>query len=317
VSQELSGLDPHFKAMLEAEAAAAPPDAPPLEALPLDVLRGFYRAQRTSQNAATTPAEVESRDFAVPGPGGPIPVRLYTPAGAAKPSPLLVYFHGGGWVIGDLETHDAHCRRLAAFSGARILAVDYRLAPEHPFPAGHDDALAATRWAFDHAAEIGADPARIGVGGDSAGGNLAASVAIDMRGDAARRLKFQLLIYPATTPAEPTASRLALDGPVLTASVMAFFEKALATAGHPDWRRAAPAQVGDLSGLPAALVVTAGFDPLQDEGRDYVRALVAAGVPADHLHYSDLVHDFFIMGDVSPAVVLAAKEAAEAIRKGL
>ena len=310
-------LDPHFKAMLEAEAAAAPPDAPPLEAVPLDLLRGMYRAQRIGQNLASRPADVVTRDLTVPGPGGPIPVRLYTPAGAAAPGPLLVYFHGGGWVIGDLETHDAHCRRLAAYSGAQVLAVDYRLAPEYPFPAGHDDALAATRWAFDHAAEIGADPARVGVGGDSAGGNLAASVAIDLRGDADRRLKFQLLIYPATTPAEPTTSRRELDGPVLSTAVMAFFETSLAAGGHPDWRRAAPAQAGDLAGLPPALVVTAGFDPLQDEGRDYAAALGRAGVKADHLHYPSLVHDFYIMGDVSPAVVEAAREAGEAIRAAL
>ncbi len=310
-------LDPHFKAMLEAEAAAAPADAPPLEAVPLDMLRGMYRAQRMGQNLDTSPADVVARDFTIAGPGGFIPVRLYTPPGALPPGPCLVYFHGGGWVIGDLDTHDAHCRRLASYSGGRILAVDYRLAPENPFPAGHDDALAATRWVFDHAAEIGADPARIGVGGDSAGGNLAASVAIDLRADPARRLKFQLLIYPATTPVQRTASRETFDGPVLSKAVMAFFEKALAAAGHPDALRAAPAQVGDLSGLPTAMVVTAGFDPLQDEGRDYAQALEAAGVKASHMHYSSLVHDFYIMGDVSPAVVLAAKEAGAAIKAAL
>jgi acetyl esterase len=310
-------LDAHFKAMLEEQAAAAGPDAPPLETLPLEVLREFYRAQRTSQNVNTRPAEVEARNFTLPGPGGAIPVRLYTPPAAATPGPLMVYFHGGGWVIGDLETHDAHCRRLALYSGARIMAVDYRLAPEHPFPAGHDDALATTRWAFDHAGEIGVDPARIGVGGDSAGGNLAASTAIEMRGDPARKLKFQLLIYPATTPAAVTASRRDLDGPVLTTSVMAWFEKSLAYLGHPQWRRAAPAQAEDFSGLPSAVVVTAGFDPLQDEGRDYVQALADAGSPGRLLHYPELVHDFYIMGDVSPAVVLAAKEAGAAIKAAL
>lgn len=315
--QGMPMLDPHFKAMLDAEAAATPADSPPLEALPLDVLRGFYQAQRIGQNVGSTPADVKARDLSVPGLGGPIAVRLYTPPMAANPAPCLVYFHGGGWVIGDLETHDAHCRRLASYSDAKVLAVDYRLAPEHPFPAGHDDALEVTRWVFDHAAEIGVDPARIGVGGDSAGGNLAASVAIDMREDVARRLKFQLLIYPALTPAEPTASRLELDGPVLSTAVMAFFEKSLAHADHPDWLRAAPAQVEDLTGLPPALVVTAGFDPLQDEGRDYALALIDAGVPASHVHYSALVHDFYIMGDVSPAVVLAAKEAGAAIKAAL
>ena len=255
--------------------------------------------------------------MSVGGGDGPIPGRLYTPADAAPPSPCLVYFHGGGWVIGDLETHDAHCRRLAAYSGAKILAVDYRLAPEHPFPAGHDDALAAARWAFDHAAEIGVDPARIGVGGDSAGGNLAASVAIDMRGDPARKLKFQLLLYPATFPHEPTQSRVDRDGPVLTKAAMDWFETCLAALGHPHAHRAMPARAEDLSGLPAALVVTAGHDPLEHEGRDYAHALGKAGTPAEHRDYPELVHDFFIMGDVSPAVVEAAKETGAAVKAAL
>lgn len=310
-------LDPHFKTMLEAEAAATPPDMPPLHDLPVDMIRAGYRAQRTAQNVNTSPAEVVARDLTFPGPACPVAARLYTPPNAVTPGPCLVYFHGGGWVIGDLETHDAHCRRLGRYSGARILAVDYRLAPEHPFPAGHDDCLAATQWVFDHAAEIGVDPERIGVGGDSAGGNLAASIAIDLRDDPERSLKFQLLIYPATTPAETTDSRRDLDGPVLTTAVMAFFEKCLDADGHPEFHRAAPAQQPDLSDLPPAIVVTAGFDPLQDEGRDYAKALIEAGVPARHLHYSALVHDFFIMGDVSPAVVLAAEEAGAAIRDAL
>ncbi len=198
-------LDPHFKAMLDAQAAAAAEAPPPLTQIPPDMVRAGYRAQRTSQNVASTVASVAARDLEVGGAAGPRPARIYTPAEAATQSGLLVYFHGGGFVIGDLETHDAHCRRLAHFSGQRVMAVDYRLAPENPFPAGHDDALAATRWAFDHAAELGADPARIGVGGDSAGGNLAASVAQDLRGDPGRRLKLQLLLYPATWPAAGNA----------------------------------------------------------------------------------------------------------------
>jgi acetyl esterase len=177
-------LDPHFKAMLEEQAANAPA-SPPLSQIPAEMVRAGYRAQRTAQNVQTTVASVAARDLEVGGAAAPIPARLYTPADTTTPSGLLVYFHGGGFVIGDLETHDAHCRRLAHASGQRVLAVDYRLAPEHPFPAGHDDALAATRWAFDHAAELGADPARIGVGGDSAGGNLAASIALDLRADPA------------------------------------------------------------------------------------------------------------------------------------
>jgi acetyl esterase len=314
----LETLDPHFKAMLEAEAAAAAAaQAPPLEAIPVDMIRAGYRLQRTGQNAATSPAEVAARDLEVDGAAGPIPARLYTPAGAATPGPGLVYFHGGGFVIGYRETHDAHCRRLAAGSGARILAVDYRLAPEHPFPAGHDDALAATRWAFDHAGELGLDPARVGVGGDSAGGNLAAAVALDLRGDAGRRLKFQLLLYPALWPAQETASRRERDGPVLSKEAIAWFERALRAFEHPGGRRAAPAQAADLSGLPPAFVATAGHDPLEHEGRDYAAALTAAGVEAQHVNYPTLVHDFYIMGDVSPAVTAAASEAAAAIKAAL
>ena len=310
-------LDPHFKAMLDAQAAAAAAATPPLSAVPPDMVRAGYRAQRTSQNVATTVASVAARDLEVGGGAGPRPARLYTPAEAATPSGLLVYFHGGGFVIGDLETHDAHCRRLAHYSGQRVMAVDYRLAPENPFPAGHDDALAATRWALDHAAELGADPARIGVGGDSAGGNLAASVAQDLRADPARRLKLQLLLYPATWPHEETESRRERDGPVLSKAAMAFFERSLAFEGHAQAHRVMPARAADLAGLPPAYLVTAGFDPLEHEGRDYAAAMAAAGVDARHVNYPALVHDFFIMGDVSPAVTEAAKAAGAAIRAAL
>jgi len=309
-------LDPYFKAMLDAQAAAAPPQGgPPIAAVPPEMVRAGYRAQRTSQNVNTTIASVVARDLEVGG--GPRPARLYTPEGAATPSGLLVYFHGGGFVIGDLETHDAHCRRLAHYSGQRVMAVDYRLAPENPFPAGHDDALAATKWAFDHAAELGADPARIGVGGDSAGGNLAASVAHDLKADPARRLKLQLLLYPATWPEVETETRRERDGPVLSKAAMAFFEASLAFAGHPDAHRAMPGRAKDHAGLPPAYIVTAGFDPLEHEGRDYAAAINAAGGHAHHANYPALVHDFFIMGDVSPAVVDAAKEAGAAIRAAL
>ena len=217
---------------------------------------------------------------------------------------LLVYFHGGGFVIGDLETHDGHCRRLAAGSGCRVLAVDYRLAPEHPFPAGHDDALAATKWAFDHAADLGADPRRIAVGGDSAGGNLAASVALDLRDDPQRKLAFQLLLYPGIWPVEETQSRKDLDGPVLTRAALEWFDKMLAAAGHPHAHRAWLAK-RDVHTAPPAFVVTAGFDPLKDEGREYAERLSAAGVPTRHVEYPSLVHDFYIMADVSPAVATA------------
>jgi acetyl esterase len=309
-------LDPAFAAMIaEQEAAAKAQPMPPLDQLPPEMVRAGYRMQRQAQDQ-NAPKDVEAGDIKVAGAAGEIPGRLYRPAGIVEPSGLLVYFHGGGFVIGDLETHDGHCRRLAALAGCKVLAVDYRLAPEHPFPAGHDDALAATKWAFDHAGELGVDRERIAVGGDSAGGNLAASVALDLKDDPARRIAFQLLLYPGIWPDEETASRKALDGPVLTRAALDWFEKLLAAVGHPHAHRA---MLGgrDLTGAPPALVVTAGHDPLKDEGRDYAERLHAAGVRAQHVEYPALVHDFYVMADVSPAVTQAAAETAAALKAAI
>jgi acetyl esterase len=310
-------MDPQFQAMIDAQTAlAASQPAPPLDAIPPEMIRAGYRMQRQAQNQ-NAPKDVATRDLQVDGAAGPIGARLYTPAGAPATTPGLVYFHGGGFAIGDLESHDGHCRRLAAYSGFRVLAVDYRLAPEHPFPAGHDDALAATKWVFDHAAEIGFDPARIAVGGCSAGGNLAASVSIDLKADPTRKLAWQMLLYPGIWPDEETASRKRLDGPILTKAAIAWFDKCLAVGDHPQRARAALGSAADLAGTPPALVVTAGYDPLQDEGRDYAARLNAVGVKAEHRHYADLVHDFYIMGDVSPSVEAAAREAANALKAAL
>ncbi|WP_374572828.1 alpha/beta hydrolase [Phenylobacterium sp.] len=310
-------MDPHIKAMLEEQAArTAGQQMPPLDMIPPEMIRANYQTERKAVNQGA-PKDVATKDITVEGAAGPIPARLYTPAGAPAVTPGLVYFHGGGFVIGDLETHDGHCRRLAAFAGVRVLAVDYRLAPEHPFPASHDDALAATKWVFDHAAEIGFDPAHVAVGGCSAGGNLAASVSIDLKDDPKRRLAFQLLLYPGIWPDEETQSRKDLDGPLLTKEVLAWFEKHLGAHGHPQIARVALDKAKDLAGLPPALIVTAGYDPLKDEGRDYARRLEAAGVKVSHVEYSNMVHDFYILGDVSPAVVDAAKETAATLKAAL
>ncbi|MDP3852623.1 alpha/beta hydrolase [Phenylobacterium sp.] len=310
-------MDPHFKAMIDEQAAAAAgQEMPPLDALPPEMIRAGYRMQRQAQNLGA-PKDVTATDIQVDGGNGPIGARLYVPAGAAATTPGLVYFHGGGFAIGDLETHDGHCRRLAAYSGYRVLAVDYRLAPEHPFPAGHDDCLAATEWAFDHAAEIGFDPARVAVGGCSAGGNLAASISIDMKHDPKRRLAFQLLLYPGIWPDVETQSRKDLDGPILTKAAIAWFDKCLAAVGHPQEHRANLGSKADVAGTPPALVVTAGYDPLKDEGRDYAARLNAAGVTAAHVEYKDMVHDFYSMGDVSPAVDVATKETVAALKAAL
>lgn len=309
-------MDPHIKAMLDAaEAAAAGQAAPPLDAIPPEMIRAGYRMQRQAQNL-NAPKDVTATDIQVDGAEGKIPARLYVPAGAPAVTPLLVYYHGGGFAIGDLETHDGHCRRMAAYAGVRVLAIDYRLAPEHPFPAGHDDCLAATRWAFDHAAEIGVDPTRIAVGGCSAGGNLAASISVDMKNDPKRKIAFQLLLYPGIWPDEETQSRKDLDGPVLTKAAIAWFDKCLAALGHPQAHRAMLGGA-DVTGTPPALVVTAGYDPLKDEGRDFAAKLNAAGVKATHKEYPDMVHDFLIMGDVSPAIDAAARETADALKAAL
>lgn len=313
----MSALDPAFQALVEAQAKqAAEQPLPPLDQLPPDMVRAGYVMQRQSQDQ-NAPKDVETRDFAIPGPHGDIPVRAYVPAGVATPSGLLVYYHGGGWVIGDLDTHDGHCRRMAAWAGCRVMAVHYRLAPENPFPKGHDDALAAAIWAFDHAAEIGVDPRRIAVGGDSAGGNLAASVALDLKDDAAHQLAFQLLLYPATSPEWKTESRKTLDGPILSFEAMRWFEKLVAAVGHPQVHRMAPGDAEDLAGAAPALVVTAGHDCLKDEGCAYAERLKAAGVAARHVEYPSLPHDFYVMADVSPAVIDAAKETAAALKAAI
>jgi len=313
----MSAIDPNFQTLLEAQAeqAAANP-LPPIEELPPEMVRAGYRMQRQSQDQ-NAPKDLDVRDFAIPGPHGEIPVRFYEPQGLAKPSGLLVYYHGGGWTIGDLETHDGHCRRMARWGNCRVLAVDYRLAPEHAFPKGHDDALAAAKYAFDHSAELGVDPKRIAVGGDSAGGNLAASVALDLRDDPDRQLAFQLLLYPAVTDEWETASRKTLDGPILTFQAMRWFEKMLAAAGHPEAHRLSPMRAESLRGVAPALVVTAGHDCLKDEGAAYAERLADAGVAARHIEYPHLPHDFYIMADVSPAVIAAAKETAAALKAAI
>jgi acetyl esterase len=313
----MSLIDPDFYSFLDAQAKqAAENPMPPLDDLPPEMVRQGYRLQRQSQDA-NAPKDLDVRDFTIPGPHGEIPVRLYAPRGLGDASGLLVYFHGGGWVIGDLDTHDGHCRRMAVWAGVRVMAVDYRLAPEHPFPKGHDDALAAVTWAFDNAADLSVDAARIAVGGDSAGGNLAASVALDLKDDPKHRLAFQLLLYPVTQSGWETESRKTLDGPVLTFQAMRWFEKLLGHAGHPDAHRVYPGEAKDLKGAAPALVVTAGHDCLKDEGAAYAERLTAAGVEARHVEYPALPHDFYIMADVSPAVAAAARETAAALKAAI
>jgi acetyl esterase len=307
-------LDPYFKAMLEAAAEAG---GPSLDTLEPEAAREVYRTMKFGEEPPIGP--VETRDFTVPGKAGPIPVRHYTPKGAAAVTPGIVFFHGGGWVIGDLETHDAVCRRLADLSGYRVLAVDYRLAPENPFPASHDDCLSATNWAFENAASIGFDPARIATCGDSAGGNLSAAIAIDLRDAGQHRLAMQVLMYPVTTFTVTTESmdRLA-EGFFLTKAGMHYFRDALfGDTGLGADPRVSVLDVKDLSGLPKAFVSTAGYDPLSDEGIAYVKALTAAGVDVDHRHYDGFIHGFYNLAALAPAVLGAYDDVVGALKKTL
>ena len=272
---------------------------PPYCEVPPAVARRLYHDTRS----ATSPPPPEmGAVFLALVPAGPIPLRVYKPAGAAKGEilPALVYYHGGGWVIGDLDTHDVICRELANGSRCTVFSVEYRLAPEARFPAAVEDCIAATRYIAAHAAELGVDPKRIAVGGDSAGGNLAAVVCIDARDKSDAMPCFQLLIYPATDQRSGHASHERnAEGYLLTRKVMNYFR------GHylpyeADWLdwRASPLLAASLAGLPPAYVITAGYDPLVDEGRAYAERLAGDGVKVQYRDYPDMVHGFLLMGGV-------------------
>jgi acetyl esterase/lipase len=277
-----------------------------------------YEARVVAERPAIAMARVEQVE--IPGPASTLAARLYVPhAPADDPSPLLVYCHGGGWVIGDLETHDSACRFLAAHSGVRILAVDYRLAPEHPFPAAAEDALAAYTWASANSARLGTEAARIGVGGDSAGANLAAVTCLLAREEDLPLPAMQLLIYPvADTGRELPSRRTFGEGFLLTRQDMAYYEDRYLPPGtdHSD-PRVAILQTPDLSGLPPAYVATAGFDPLRDEGEAYAQRLREAGVPVARRRHPGLVHTFVNLTAICPSARGAMLEACGALRLGL
>ena len=280
--------------------------------------RELARRGSAATNGRPLPmASVE--DLELPGPGGPIPMRFYKPFGKAEePMPLLVYFHGGGWVIGDLNTHDGVCRFLAANAEVLVLSVDYRLAPEHPFPAAVEDAFAAFTWAAEQAVGLGADPRRIAVGGDSAGGNLAAVVSVLARDAGGPDPAMQLLIYPVTDAEDSESRRLFAKGFLLTKADMDWFEgHYLPDAGTAEDPRVSVLRTDDLSGLPPAYVATAGFDPLRDEGEAYVERMRAAGVRVALRRHPGLVHSFANLTAVSRTSRAAMLEAAGALRMGL
>jgi acetyl esterase len=261
-----------------------------------------------------------TRDLAIPGPGGPIAARHYAPRKSGGPHPLLVYFHGGGFVIGDLDTHDMPCRMWCRDAGVHVLAVDYRLAPEHPYPAAVDDARAAFRWALSHAAELGADPRRVAVGGDSAGGNLAAVVSLLAARDGEPEPALQLLIYPSTDRVNAFSSlETFAEGFFLTRRDIAwYYDQYTGGTGVPrDDPAISPLCAKQLPKLCPALVVTAGCDPLRDEGDAYARALAAAGARTEHIRAAGLLHGFINMSGVSPAAARASDQIASRVRSML
>jgi acetyl esterase len=257
----------------------------------------------------------------IPGQGGAIPGRLYVPGGLAPgaPMPLTIYFHGGGWVIGDLETHDGVSRFLAAAAGTAVLAIDYRLAPEHPFPAAVEDAWAAFAWASTNAAELGIDPARIAVAGDSAGANLSAVVCLLARAGGGATPAMQLLIYPPTDSAGDMPSRqLFAEGFLLTKGDMDTFEAYYLPPGTDATDpRVSILLAPDLSGLPPAYVATAGFDPLRDEAEAYALRMREAGVQVALRRHPGLIHSFANQTAISRTARGAMLEAAGALRMGL
>ena len=303
-------VDPQVQTLLQQLAAL---NGPPLHQVSVEQTRMMYKAMRTGR----VPKEMyKVEDRTIPGPAGEIPVRIYTPEGEGQ-HPVLVYYHGGGWVIGDLDTHDAVCRELANQGHCIVVSVDYRLAPEHKFPAAVEDCYAATQWVADHATEIGADANKVAVGGDSAGGNLAAVVSQMARDKSGPRIIFQLLIYPATDYYLPgtKSSFENAEGYFLTRDDMIWFaDHYMNSADEANNPYLAPLRANDLHNLPPALVITAEYDPLRDEGQQYGERLQEAGVPVTSTLYNGMIHGFFSLSDILDQGKVAIAEAAAALR---
>jgi acetyl esterase len=322
-------LDPQAQALIQLMADRG---VPPVYTLtPAEARRSYLERRFYSQPA---PPEVGGALAAVRplATDAGVPLRLYLPAmqagfGVASHLPTLVYFHGGGWTIGDLDTHDVLCRQLCVQAGIAVVAVDYRMGPEHRFPAAVDDCVAATQWVQQHAASLGLDNTRMAVGGDSAGGNLAAVVALvlrDLPADSsgakpAPALRHQLLIYPATDMRAVAPSHTHNgSGYLLTRESIAYYRGHYISdpAQYSDWR-ASPLLAASLAGLPPALVLTAGYDPLRDEGRQYADALSAAGTPTQYLCFERQVHGFITMGRVIHEANTAVQLCAAVLRSAL
>jgi acetyl esterase len=299
-------LDPIIAALLEASKGQ-----PSVEELPVTEARAAMEA-RVAPLRALAPEVAEVADRNIEGPGGALRLRLYRPDGAG-PFPVIVYIHGGGWVLCSLETHDNVCRHLCAGTGALVVSVDYRLAPEHRFPAALDDTMAALRWVAEHAGAFGGDPARVAIAGDSAGGNLAAAAALRARDERGPALVGQLLVYPVTDyPADAMASYAEnSEGYGLTRASMEHYWREYLGEAPADAPYAAPLRAADVAGLPPAFVITAQYDVLRDEGEAYAGKLQAAGVPVEVGRYDGVNHGFFSMAGMVDGGTRAMRDACD------
>jgi acetyl esterase len=309
-------VDPQIQVVLDMIASL---EAPPFaEQTPAQV-RESYKAMSAAEVGQPEVGAVTDRT--IPGPAGDIAVRVYRPAGEG-PFGGLVFYHGGGWVIGDLDSHDPLCRQLSLQAGVVVVAVDYRLAPEHPYPAGTDDSWAALQWIAAHAGELEIDPERLAVGGDSAGGNISALMALRARDEGGPALRLQLLVYPATdlTMGHPSIKENG-EGYFLTEESMVWFTGHYLGAGgeHGDATDAAisPLRAPSLAGVAPARVVTAEFDPLRDEGDAYAQRLAEEGVEVEHDRNPGMIHGFFQMGSLSPAASGAITRAADHVKRAI
>jgi len=309
----MTPLDPQVKVLLDQMAAANQPafhsQSPADARKAMDAMLNVF---------GPGPDVHKVEDRKIPGPAGDIPVRIYSPPG--KPIGVLVYFHGGGWVVGDIASHDYVCRALTNAAGCVVVSVDYRLAPEHKFPAGPEDSYAATEWVSKNAASLGSDADHIAVGGDSAGGNLAAVISLMARDRKGPRIRHQMLIYPVTDAAMDTPSykEFTADGFVLSKLDMEWFwGYYLANKRDGENPYASPSRASNLSNLPPAHIITASHDPLRDEGEGYAELLKKAGNRVKVKRYQGVVHGFFSLQAALDQGKTATRELAEELKASL